>query len=462
MALSRVASTKLRASSGNTASGSIGTVGAGNLLTCSMAQYQGNNGDLLASDNNGNTYTHLTSAHLNDTSSRIAYDLSANAGATTVTFTRSAPGTAPDGDVSEWTGATAWAFDLANRTTGTGTPASTGSITTTQAAEVVYTHCCFSGDQTPVQSSPWLLASAETDGSTYMEYNAAYQLPTATASFNGAWTFSGSIDWSGSIASFYDSGGGGGASGAAATRTGAQAQGVGLKAGLTALLGRIGALAQDVVRKLGSGTAAGRGGARGQHVGRVAATAAASGRAGAQAQTTGAPVGVRVAAGRTGAQAQCAGTSARVSTNIGRVGVQSQNVIIAVRTAAVLSQAGGRAVTSGSTTANEPHSGAAVARTGARGQCVGVHVASGASQGQAGARAAAVLLKRGTRTAVGRTGCQGVAVAGTAVRIGAAASQAGARGQMSAGQGITVPRVLTVRARSTGLIVHRRPVLVVR
>lgn len=127
-----------------------GAVAAGNLLVITIGCANAS-ATISSITGNGNTYN-LRGSTTGTPGKNFVYDcLSAIAGATTITVTVNSSSSFLEVAVREFNTSTGtWAFDQYNGATGTGTTATSGNITTTQAAEVLVGYGqTFSGPDIP-------------------------------------------------------------------------------------------------------------------------------------------------------------------------------------------------------------------------------------------------------------------------------------------------------------------------
>lgn len=182
------------------AAGSMVTVGIGAWRTDTLPA-------ITVSDNQGNTYSLVTSQVTGGNQAGAylyrAYNVTAS-GTFTVTV---APASATDITVSiaSWTDVyTAGSpNDGSTQAIATSTSADSGSITTTDAGDIVIGVLSHAGSNaTLTEGGTYTLLYENEGGSTNAPISVIYKLPGSTGSYNATWTIANTVTWLALIAAF--------------------------------------------------------------------------------------------------------------------------------------------------------------------------------------------------------------------------------------------------------------------
>jgi hypothetical protein len=182
------------AASGTSFNVSITPNSAGDLLILGIGVFQSSQ-ILNVTDNNGNQWIPVVMNDQNtDASGAVYYVLSCNSGATTITVTMVQSSTDIGLIVTEYSGcASNHPIDgFAVGYSATGTSITTGTLTTTQANDVIFSMCFFASDNLASIGGGYTLRSSF--GTNIFTASGDLAAPTAGA-YSGAWTQSGSGGW---------------------------------------------------------------------------------------------------------------------------------------------------------------------------------------------------------------------------------------------------------------------------
>lgn len=195
-------------------------VATGNLLVAFGAAASGSI-TLTFSDNNSNSWSTAVTENTqtNGPSIAIGYAPNSNSGDTTITLTRSGGTGAFYLAVMEYSGgATSTPLDQNSNAKGTSTSPSSGSITTTEDAELLIggygQSVQFSGGDVFTVDGGWTLVNELGTAAKYGKVYEQLEFATGTTDFGG--TIAGTREWVAIIASFKPSAGDGGGSDGAA------------------------------------------------------------------------------------------------------------------------------------------------------------------------------------------------------------------------------------------------------
>jgi hypothetical protein len=272
VALAVVRTTKLRASSGTSVSGTVTAPTAGNLLAVVVASWNATAHSVTDDATGGaNSYTQRiqqTDGGGNDRSSiHEAANCRTKAGGLTVTATVTNSSYGGVCFITEISGADASPFTAGevNSGSGNGSPATTGSVTNSVADSIFVASVTNASGNSATNITPsasWVMDSTngrEIDGSNYQVSGVATQIVSTSAARSCSWTLPYDENWAACIVAYKAASGGSGATMAAALAAAAAlAQSAGLQSGsaLGASLGTATALSPSGILVAGNPLAA--------------------------------------------------------------------------------------------------------------------------------------------------------------------------------------------------------------
>lgn len=180
---------------------------AGNLL---VMTYQGSAVVTGVTDTAGNAW--LKAIAIFDgglLASETWYVLSAASGANTVTVANSFGASFCHVEVSEWSGGT-WSLDQTARAGSGSGPANSGSVTTTQAVELLIGNIGNDASASVTWDIGWTSQYSDATAGAGRAGSWASQIVAATGSYHASGTYGSNVDWQALIAAFSVTGGGGG------------------------------------------------------------------------------------------------------------------------------------------------------------------------------------------------------------------------------------------------------------
>jgi hypothetical protein len=194
---------------------SLTGVTAGNTLIIECSASGGSGGITFSiTGDAGNTWVQAAAANLNSSVSVAAavfYCLSSGSGTRTPTVSTTGTTTDVIAHMSEWNGITATGGTSVTNTGTTGTPATTGTYTQSQANEVIIAVMGESGvTTTDNPSNPptnWTVfspnAAYQPNGSAFMGFEASYIIAASSSGRSASWTYAGGAsNWATAIAGF--------------------------------------------------------------------------------------------------------------------------------------------------------------------------------------------------------------------------------------------------------------------